>query len=382
MKIAWIVPGFSSDEQDWCIPALLDLARVMASRFELHVFALRYPYRVDRYHVYGATVHAIGGGHRGRWSAPWVWRGMIDAVMREHRRAPIDVLHAFWLWEPGVIAAWLQRRLHVRTVMSLAGGELINLPQIGYGYAGWRLYRYLMHWALRHADVVTAGSHGLIETLRGRRQETPRKEMARVLFAPLGVDLAMFYRRQEVPRTDRRQETPRTVVNVGSLQAVKGQADLIQAFRWVVDRNADARLKIVGDGPLRAELETLSRELGLSDRVEFAGEVRRELLPAIYREATLFVQSSLHEAQGLALLEAAACGAAIVGTSVGALVDLAPEAALATPVSDPIRLAQAILTLFDHADDRRRLSDNAHKRIVQEYALDVTADRFAALYEG
>jgi glycosyltransferase involved in cell wall biosynthesis len=385
VKVAWITPGFSSDERDWCIPALLDLARVLAARFELHVFALRYPYRVDRYTVHGATVHAIGGGHGRRWTAPGVWRGLIDAVTREHRRGRFDVLHAFWLWEPGVIAAWLKSRLHARTVISIAGGELIDLPQIAYGYAGRRVYRFMMRWALRRADVVTAGSRGLLEILNrwagNGRRETPRR-----MFAPLGVDMQMFHRRQELPgveplRAGRHPEMS-TMVSVGSLQRVKGQADLIRAFRLVVDRHTDAHLKIVGDGPLRAELESLADELGVGDRVEFAGEVRREELPAIYREATLFVQSSLHEAQGMALLEAAACGLPIVGTGVGTLADLAPDAALATPVGDPIRLAQAILSLLESAAHRRRLGDAAYQRVVQVYALDATADRFAANYES
>ncbi|HET7034455.1 MAG TPA: hypothetical protein VFI42_02130, partial [Thermomicrobiaceae bacterium] len=62
MKLALILPGFSAAEDDWCIPALLDLARVLAPEVELHVFPLRYPPRRGRYRIYGATVHPLGGG--------------------------------------------------------------------------------------------------------------------------------------------------------------------------------------------------------------------------------------------------------------------------------------------------------------------------------
>lgn len=370
MKIAWIVPGFSGDEHDWCIPALLDLARVLTARHELHIFALRYPYRHDRYSLFDVTVHAIGGGQRGRWTLPGVWRAMLSAVTREHRRARFDVLHAFWAYEPGVIAGWLKQRLGLRTIVSLAGGELIDLPGLAYGLGGRRALMQAMRWALRKADVVTAGSMGLLEKARS----VAHLDHDRTTFAPLGVDVAMF-----TPEGRRRETTP-TIINVGSLQPVKGQGDLIRAFRFVVDQEPNARLAIVGDGPLRAELETLVVQLQLADRVSFAGDVRHERLPDLYHEVGLFVQASFHESQGMAMLEAAACGVPIVGTPVGALADLAPDAAVASPPGDPIRLAQAILSVLGDTTRCRMLGDAARTRVAEVYSLDAAMSRFGALY--
>ena len=367
MKIAWIVPGFSSDERDGCIPALRDLARVMAARHDLHVFALRYPYRRDRYSVFGATVQAMGGGHRGRWTLPGVWQAMLSAVTHEHRRARFDVLHAFWAWEPGVIAAWLKRQLGVRTIISLAGGELVHLPEIDYGLAGRAWLIRVVRWALRNADVVTAGSTGLVA--RCRHATTAAAE-----FAPLGVDVKTF-----APEGWQREISP-TIINVGSLEPVKAQADLIRAFRFVIDREPKARLVIAGDGSLRGRLEALVREEGLADRVEFAGEVRHEELAALYHAASVYAQTSRHEAQGMAVLEAAACGLPIVGTPVGALADLAPEAAVTSPHSDPLRLAQVILSLLDDPERRRALSRAVRARVEAVYSLDAAVDRFEGLY--
>ncbi len=370
MRIAWIVPGFSNDERDWCIPALLDLARVMAARHDLHIFALRYPYRRDRYAVFRATVHPIGGAHGGRWTLPGVWRAMSSAVTREHRRTRFDVLHAFWVYEPGVIAAWLKRSLGVRTIVHLAGGELIDLPGIAYGYGGRRVLMRAMRWALRQADVVTAGSMRYLDEARS----AANLDDERLAFAPLGVDLETFS-----PEGRHLEMTP-TVINVGSLQPVKGQADLIRAFRFVADRAPNARLAIVGDGPLRARLERLARELDLTGRLHFAGDLRHERLPDVYRQATVFVQASLHEAQGMAVLEAAACGVPIVGTPVGALADLAPDAAVTSPPGDPLRLAQAILSVLDDPARGRELGQAARARVEQMYGLEVAVERFEKLY--
>ncbi|HEY4688189.1 MAG TPA: glycosyltransferase family 4 protein [Anaerolineae bacterium] len=375
MKIGWIVPGFSSDEHDWCIPALLDLARVLAARHDLHIFALQYPYRRDRYPVFGATVHSIGGANRGRWVLPGVWRAAINEVTREHRRQRFDVLHTFWVYEPGVIAAWLKRRLGLRMVVSVAGGELAWLPAIGYGLAGQRWRLDLMRWVLRRADAVTVGSQSLLNAVR---QTVPDVPAERVVLAPLGVDVEMFAGADR--HGNRHQEMPVTALNVGSLEPVKAQADLIRAFRFVVDREPAAKLMLVGAGRLRNVLQSQADELRISDHVIFAGEVRREHLPELYRQAAVFVQSSVHEAQGMAVIEAAACGVPIVGTAVGALNDLAPEAALTAPPGDPLRLAQAILSVLSDPLRQRTLGSAARSRVEEMYRLDTAADRFEALY--
>jgi len=370
MKIAWIVPGFSSDERDWCIPALLDLARTLAARHELHVFALHYPFRRNRYSVFGARVHAIGGANRRGWRLPAILNAAASEVAREHRQSRFDALHAFWVYEPGIIAAWLKRRLGVRVIVTVAGGELVNLPGIAYGLAGRRWLLRLMRWAMRQADVVTAGSSGPLDDVRS----VAGRDASRIALAPLGVDMAMFH------SAGRRPETPAVLVNVGSLQAVKGHADLIRAFRFVVDRESNVRLRIAGAGELRAELEALSAELNLHDHVQFVGEVRHDQLPDVYRRATMFVQASYHEAQGMAVLEAAACGLPIVGTRVGALADLAPDAAVATPPGDPIRLGQNILTVLSDPARLRALGHAAQDRAQKIYSLEASVARFESLY--
>ncbi len=370
MKIAWIVPGFSGDESDWCIPALLDLARTLATRHELHVFALHYPFRRELYSVFGACVHAIGGANRRRWRLPAILNAAASDVAREHRQGRFDALHAFWVYEPGIIAAWLKRRLGVRVIVTVAGGELVNLSGIGYGLAGpsWRLR--LMRWAMQQADVVTAGSSGLLDSVR----KVTGCDAGHLAFVPLGVDTAMFH------PAGRRPETPAVLVNVGALQAVKGHADLIRAFRFAVDREPNVRLRIVGAGELRAELEALSAELNLNDDVHFVGELRHDQLPDVYRRATMFVQASYHEAQGMAVLEAAACGLPIVGTRVGALADLAPDAAVATPPGDPIRLGQNILTVLSDPLRLQALGHAARDRAQKIYSLEASVARFESLY--
>ncbi len=363
MRVLWIVPGFSSDENDWCIPALLNLARGLAEHCDLHIIALRYPYQCGSYRIGSATIHAIGGGHRGPAHTPKVWRRAARMV----RKLGAQVVHAFWAWEPGIIAAWFAPASPC--VISLAGGELIHMPAIGYGLSGRAYVRFLLRWAFRRSHLVTAGSSSL---LRLAARFMPRD---RLRLAPLGIDLGMWP-----------YQTPShsgcRLLNVGSMEPVKGQRILIDAFRQVLESFPAARLQIIGDGPLREDLRGHAESLAVEDRVEFSGAMRHDTLPAVYHAATVMVQSSLYESQGMAVLEAGGSGLPIVGSNIGILADLAPDAALATPTGEAKPLAEAVIGLLGNRDRREDISRRARAMIEHEYNLDTSIERFLNIYRA
>src|SRR6516164_10577049 len=101
MKVGLIVPGFSADAGDWCIPVLVDVVRALSNRAEVHVFALRYPHRHDRYRLHGAQVHALGGGVVRGPRRAGLLAAACASVIAEHRRSPFDALHGLWADEPG-----------------------------------------------------------------------------------------------------------------------------------------------------------------------------------------------------------------------------------------------------------------------------------------
>lgn len=362
MKVGLVVPGFSSDEADWCIPALLDYVRALARQAEVHVFTLRWPEHGGTYRVYGATVHAMDGRQHLGPGVLALWARAVGAIKAEHKRGRFDALHAFWLDEPGWVAAWVGRQLRVRVVLSLAGGELCRMPDIGYGLLLLRGRGHLLRAAARQATALTAGSQYLCAQARayfGRhRMSCP------VQLAPLGVDLTRFAPAPEPAAGER-------LLNVGSLTPVKDQARLVRAFRPVSAARPRAELVIAGQGPLRGALETQAAGLP----VRFAGAVRHEALPALYRSAALVVQASRHEAQGMAVVEAAACGTAVAGTPVGVLPEVGQIAATEA------ELAEAALSLLCDARQRMAQAEAALERVRTVFALQAAVERFTRLYQ-
>ena len=143
-------------------------------------------------------------------------------------------------------------------------------------------------------------------------------------------------------------------------------------------REDDAfRLEIAGDGPCMADLRRTAAELGLDGRVRFHGQVRD--VPALLARAGLFVLPSLTEGVSLTLLEAMACGLAVVATRVGGNPEVVAdgETGLLAPPGDPAALAAAILRLRRDDLERRRMERAGRRRV--ERCFDVR--RMTAEYE-
>jgi glycosyltransferase involved in cell wall biosynthesis len=347
MKVAIVTPGFSAHEGDWCIPALRHYVSALARGADVHVFALRWPEQAGTYSVCGATVHALNGYKRMGRHALGLWQRAVLALADEHRRAPLDVIHAFW----------------VRFILSLAGGELMGLPDIRYGLQLLPGRKWLVRLALWQADAVTVGSNYLYDL--ARTQCAPRK-LVRI---PLGVDTAFF---SPAPSGESTSLAKSIVLNVGSLYPVKGQATIVRAMAQV----PGAELQIVGEGPLKTELQALASGLGLAGRVKFVGAVEHSALPALYRAAHVFVQASRHEAQGMALLEAAACGVPSVGTAVGALPEIGRVA------RTEAEMAQRLNELLADGVGRQSAGQAARQCVEAGFSLSGAVEQFVNLYLG
>ena len=369
MKVAVLVPGFSRSTTDWSIPALRGhVDRLAGSGHDVHVYAVRWPHQPASYTIGSARVHAFGGGQRLGARVVGLWRRVTRAIGEEHRRGAFGVIHAFWADEPGWLAVWTGGRLGVPVVVSLAGGELVAMRDIDYGLLRLPGRRQAVAWSLRRAAAVTVGSRYLLELAR---PVLPAARRDRLVLAPLGVDTSRFAPAigERGGNTGDSRERP-VVLNVGSLCPVKGQMGVLRAFARV----PDAELWIAGVGPLCHQLRRLATRLGLRDRVRWLGAVPHEQLPAVYRSAAVFVQGSRHEAQGMALLEAAACGVPIVGTPVGVLPEIGRIA------SGEEELAREIGRVVRNERVRHELGGQALACATAVYSAGVATERFVELY--
>jgi glycosyltransferase involved in cell wall biosynthesis len=170
------------------------------------------------------------------------------------------------------------------------------------------------------------------------------------------------------------------LVCVARLTKQKGHRWLLRAFREVVDEFPPATLLLLGDGPLRAQLEQLAGKLALGERVRFAGwrtDVRG-LLPG----ADLFVLASEWEGFGLVLLEAMAAGLPIVATRVGAIpeVVLHGETGWLVEPQDADALADAVSSALRSPEKMVAFGGKGHARLRSEFSVQRMVSATERLY--
>ena len=377
MRIALILPGFSAHPNDWAIPALLNLARSLAPTHELHIFSQRYP-AAGRYHFDGFTHHALGGGQKFGPASLKIWLQSAQAVVAQHQRTPFDLLHAFWADEAGFSAALAGSKLNRPVIVSLGGGELSHLPDIGYGAQRFLARRLTTRLALRRANRVTTGSVYQLNLARGHGVSETKLRLA-----PLGVDTALFRPgsgeggRLEGWKIGEGEIDHRPVIiQAASLLPVKNQGLLFETLALVSKEMPGVRLNLVGTGPLQAELEGLAETLKIGHHINWRRAVAYPAMAATYQQAQLYVQTSRHESQGMAVLEAMACGLPVLGTPVG----VAAEVACLSAASTAEDLADQVIKLFSNRDQYRAASRQARQIIEHSFSLAVTTARFQKIY--
>lgn len=171
-----------------------------------------------------------------------------------------------------------------------------------------------------------------------------------------------------------------TIVSVGNLRAEKGQDVLIDAFASLLSEFPDARLVLVGDGPMRSRLEDAVRSLGIGSHVIFAGAVNE---PWSYlSKADAFAAPSRSEALGIAVIEAMAAGLPVVASNVGGLPELVQDGVTGylVPPGDDRVLTESLGRLLRDSSTRHRMA-SAGRRAAESLKMETMCDSYFELYE-
>lgn len=158
----------------------------------------------------------------------------------------------------------------------------------------------------------------------------------------------------------------------------KGQEELIRAFA-IVTKQINARLKLVGDGPLLPSLRQLAQDIGIADKVDFIGKSNNVL--SELEDVTVFVLPSHSEGISNALLEAMALGIPAVVTAVGGNIDVVIDNSNGVFVASQNMesLASGMLKIAVELD-AKALGNNAHERIKEDFSFSKMISTYDSLY--
>ncbi|HLC41022.1 MAG TPA: glycosyltransferase [Methylomirabilota bacterium] len=176
-----------------------------------------------------------------------------------------------------------------------------------------------------------------------------------------------------------REDAP-LVTTVSVLREGKGVEVLLEATRQILAHHGDVSFLVVGDGPMRKNLEDVALASGVGDRVHFLG-FRRDI-PTILRASDLFVLPSLEDAFPTVLMEAMAAELPIVATRVGGVPEIidAPATGRLIPAGDADALGRAVIDLLGRPEERTAMGERARRRAEDHFSIEVWLERLMAVY--
>lgn len=366
MNIGILIPGFGADEDDWALPVYQNLVRELAKSHHVRVITLRYPHTREPYMYHEAEVYPLGYG---AWAKGIrrlkLWWDTFQTIKRLHSERPFDILHGIWADETGALSGWIGKQLNIPSVVTVAGGELVGFADIQYGL---QISRY-GHWIVKQAIqsnhvIVSPYKYHLNQHLKDSNYAPPAIE-----YISLGVDTDIFYP-SDTPRKAKH------LIHVGSLIPVKNQKLLLDTMALL---NDDITLDVIGEGYLEEELKHYAEQLGIHHRVSFLGKIPHSELRQHYSQAQLHIMTSRHEAFGMSILEAAACGTPTIGIHVGLISD---DMGFTNSADTPKQLAQTIHALLKSPSGLKQIQSDCEKIIKRQFTIDHIAQQHIKLYQN
>lgn len=348
------------------------MAEELSKRHNVHVLTTKYKNLPGSEVVNGVTIHRVSV--LGRNSLPTaslvsllIFAPVASLVgLRILKKIKFDVINAQFVIPSGVPAAWLAWLFHVPLVVSFIGGDIYD-PTKGISPHRHAILRLAIRSVVKHARLCTAISQDTkkrAQDLHGVRKE--------IVVTPLGL------MHSTEPKTTKQQAglPPEGLVaiSIGRLIPRKSYHILLQAWQ---DVPSNASLVIIGDGPLKKDLEDWTKKYGLQKRVHLAGFVSEEQKRQMLLNSDIYVSAAEHEGFGIVFLEAMDAGLPIVAINEGGQIDFLEhnKHALLVPPHDPKKIAQAVTQLVNNPDLRHTFSTN-NKEKVKEFYLEKTVRAF------
>lgn len=312
-----------------------------------------------------------------RLQVPFFLLSQFFVIWLTVRRLKINFIHCHWIVPQGFFVAMLHKLTQIPYILTAHGGDVFSFKNNG-------LVKRLSGFALRNSRLCTANTHATGQAVTEICNDVPVKVI------PMGVNTELF-------NPDKYDENIKTklsirglfLLSVGRFAEKKGFSYLIRSIPLVKKHHPEAKLVLIGFGPMENDLKQLVNDLNLGDSIIMPGSFSGKELAAYFATADIFIGPSIidssgdTEGQGIVFLEAMASGTAVIASDVGGVRDIVRDGVngLLIPQKDPQAIAEKILLLSNNASLKNALIRNGRQWAVKNYGWESIAQSFLQTFE-
>ncbi len=295
-------------------------------------------------------------------------------IINRLKNQKYDLLHSHWLIPQSLICVFIIKfftKTKPPVLCTSHGGDL-------YAFNG-GLMQWLKKWTAKNCTHLCVVSEAMKNDCKNLELTTNK-----ISVSPMGVDLQdLFIPSVNIERQDNK------IIFVGRFVAKKGIHVLIDAISLVKDSVPSVELILVGDGPLRGEVDSKIRKLLLDDNVKIYGGVSNTELPDLYSSANIAVIPSIIDPQGdreglgLVTIEALGCGCAVIASALEPIKEVIEHnisGLLFTPGNSD-DLAKQIITLLMDKTYSRKLASTGRQKAREKFDWQLVSSRYTKLID-
>lgn len=274
-----------------------------------------------------------------------------------------DIVHAHYASGYGTLGRLSRQK---PLLLSVWGSDVYDFPE----ESAWK--RKLIIKNLTAADYLASTSHCMAKQTKkycGERE---------IAITPFGIDINLF-------KPDKEEKKGRVIGIVKTLAWKYGVDILIRAFAALKREFPELKLHIIGDGPMREELQDLAQDLAISSNCHFLGRQEHQTLPAFLNKMDIFCAPSRLDSEsfGVAALEAMACSLPVVCSDADGFREVVPaeKAGFIVPKENVNALQEQLRRLIIDAELRKNMGAEGRNHIMKNYSWDKSLDLMDQLYK-
>jgi glycosyltransferase involved in cell wall biosynthesis len=273
-----------------------------------------------------------------------------------------DIVHAHYATSYGLLGSKLK---HHPYIISVWGSDVYDFPN-----------RSLFHKQILKRNLAKANI--ILSTSKVMAEETRKYTSTPITVTPFGIDTEVF--KSSISNNEKL-----IIGTVKTLETNYGIDDLIKAFKIISDNNPKTKLelRIIGEGNQKESLKLLTKELNISEKVNFVGKVEHDKIPEVLNEFDIYVALSHFESFGVAILEASACEIPVVVSDAAGLKEVVinEKTGLIVEQKNATAAAEAIQKLIDNELLRKTYGQNGRKRVIEHYDWKKNVETMITVYK-